>query len=145
MYRDPVRTAIVDSGFWIALLDQRDQYYEQAQRKADLLRALRYIVPWPVLYETLNTRLMRRPHLVATFARSFLKCPNAYLLDDGPYRESALEATLSAGLSGKRGLSLVDNVLRAMLMDRKVRVNCIVTFNVGDFSDLCQVRRLEII
>lgn len=139
------RIAIVDSGFWIALLDERDQHYEEAQTKADVVRSLAYILPWPILYETLNTRLMRRPHLVRSFVKSFLKRPNACVLDDAPYRDSALEATLSQDFLGKRAVSLVDAVLRQIIVDPKVKVNCIVTFNVADFSDLCKRHTLEIL
>jgi predicted nucleic acid-binding protein len=139
------KTALVDTGFWIALLDERDGHHEDALNKSRILRNLAYILPWPSLYETLNTRLVRRPDRVRQFVQSFLKRPNAVILDDCCYRDSALEKTLSDKLMRKHPLSLVDNVLREIIADKNVRLNCLFTFNVGDFADVCKRRNLEVI
>lgn len=138
-------TALVDTGFWIALLNERDRHHEDALKKSEILRNLTYILPWPTLYETLNTRLARRPNLVKKFVSGFLKRPNARIWDDGPYREAALEKTLSDEVTKRLHLSLVDNVLREIIADRNVRLSCLFTFNVGDFADVCKRRNLEMI
>jgi predicted nucleic acid-binding protein len=145
MYRKPNKTAIVDTGFWIALLDQRDKHHKAALTKSEVLRNLAYIVPWPTLYETLNTRLVRRPDIIKNFVSSFLERPNAVIFDDSRHRDSALESTPADELIRKRPLSLVDNVLREIVADRSISVNCLFTFNVGDFADVCKRRNLEII
>ena len=82
------KTALVDSGFWIAFLDERDEHYMEAQQKAETLLHLRYIFPWPILYETLRTRFVRRPLAVRKF-ESFLKRPNTTYLEDAKYRMDA--------------------------------------------------------
>jgi predicted nucleic acid-binding protein len=145
MYRRPGKTAIVDSGFWIALLDKRDKHHADAIAKSQVLHNLAYIVPWPTLYETLNTRFVRRPDMAGRFAASFLKRPNAVIFDDSRHREPALENTLSDKLIRKRPLSLVDNILREIIADKNISLNCLFTFNVGDFADICERRNLEII
>ncbi len=145
MKRSLHRRVLVDSGFWIALLDERDQHHQQAKTNVGLLRNAVYIVPWPTLYETLNTRLMRRPGLVNRFAKEFLRRSNARILDDQPYRDAALEDILSGENLGKRNFSLVDSVLRHIILDPNVEVNYLFTPNVVDFSDVCQKRYVEII
>lgn len=138
------KTAIVDSGFWIALMDERDEHYKDAQQKADVLLSLRYIVPWPTLYETLRTRFTRRPAAIRKF-EAFLKRPNARLLDDMDYKNKALEMTLGMPSREGRSLSLVDHVLRMIIGDTNIRVHCIFTFNRRDFLDVCVRRNVEII
>jgi predicted nucleic acid-binding protein len=138
------KTALVDSGFWIALLDERDQHYGEAQENAEKLLNLRYIFPWPVFYETLRTRFVRRPLAVRKF-ESFLKRPNAIYLDDAKYRTDALEITLSDGAQSGRAFSLVDNVLRMIIEDMTVRVDYVFTFNTRDFVDVCHGRPVEMI
>jgi predicted nucleic acid-binding protein len=133
--------ALVDSGFWYACLDKSDQHYKDAQTYAELILGYRYVIPWPTLYETLCTRYVRNPLLVRKF-EFFLKRPNAILLDDAPYKELALETTLS-GVG--RGYSIVDNVLRMILEDGNVRVQCLFTFNRSDFYDICYRRDIEMI
>jgi predicted nucleic acid-binding protein len=83
MYRRLRKTALVDSGFWIALLHERDSHHADALMKSGVLRNLTYIMPWPTLYETLNTRLVKRPELVRHFVQTFIKRPNAALWNDG--------------------------------------------------------------
>jgi len=138
------RIALVDSGFWIALLEERDPHHKDAQSKADALLEMKYLLPWPILYETLRTRFTRRAWLVHKF-EGFLKRPNAVILDDKKYRNDALDQTLSDASTGKRTISLVDNVLRGIIGDVSVRINCLFTFNPGDFADLCGRRQIELL
>jgi predicted nucleic acid-binding protein len=144
MSYDVNKTALVDSGFWYALLDQRDQHFEEAQQKAEKLLSLRYVIPWPILYESLCTRFVSRPLVMRKF-EAFLKRPNAVYLDDHKYKHEALERTLSMSGRGRSSLSLVDNVLRMIIDDVNVRVNCIFTFNRRDFVDVCVPRNVELI
>jgi predicted nucleic acid-binding protein len=138
------QTVLVDSGFWFALLDERDQHFYEAQSKADRILRLTYILPWPVLYETLCSRFVRRPALIAKF-EVFLKRPNAVLLDDTDYREGSLDRVLNQARDGNRTISLVDMVLRSILDDKNINVNGLVSFNVRDFSDVCRRRGIEIV
>jgi predicted nucleic acid-binding protein len=138
------KIALVDSGFWIALLEERDQHYKEAQSKADMLLGMMYLLPWPILYETLRTRFTRRPLVIHKF-EGFLKRANALILDDQKYREDALIRTLSEASTKKRTISLVDNVLRGIIGDVSVRINCLFTFNPGDFADLCGRRQIELL
>ncbi|MCA1961078.1 MAG: hypothetical protein LDL33_09790 [Desulfomonile sp.] len=138
------KVALVDSGFWIALLDKRDEHYDEAQQKAEMLLDLHHVFPWPILYETLRTRFVRRPLAVRKF-KFFLKRPGMTYLEDDKYRESALSATLSEGRPSGRVFNLVDNILRMIIADTTVRVDCVFTFNKRDFIDVCNRRGVEMI
>jgi len=139
------KTALVDTGFWIAILDERDQHHSEALNKAETVFEFRYLIfPWPILYETLGTRLVRRPLAVRKF-ESFLKRPNTIYLDDTKYRLEALEATLSDRGQARQALSLVDNLLRRIILDTSVRVDYVLTFNTGDFIDVCRRRQVEML
>ncbi len=140
----PNRTFLIDSGFWFALLDKQDPYFHDAQAREDYVRNASYLVPWPVLYETLCTRFVRRPEIVLRF-ESYLKRPNAVLIDDSPYRKDSLDRVFVEARRGTRSISLVDTVIRLILEDANVKVHGLITFNVRDYVDVCTRRRVEII
>lgn len=139
----PRRTLLVDSGFWFALFDERDQHFLDAQSKVDLVWNASYVLPWPVLYETIGTRFVRRPDTILRF-ESFLKRPNAEILDDVPYRNKSLDRVFEEARRGTRSISLVDTVMRLILDDVNIRVNGLITFNVRDYADVCMRRRIQI-
>lgn len=135
---------LVDSGFFFALFDPRDPWHTQAKSKAEWVEAFRVIVPWPILYETVNTRLARRPDRVARFER-ILRRPDTELLDDSPYRLDAYENTLARAKAQRQPASLVDSVLQAVLGDVNVRVDAMLTFNPRNFGRVCRARGVEIL
>jgi predicted nucleic acid-binding protein len=138
------RTALVDTCFWYALFKENDRYHQNARDNVDVLFNLYYIVPWPTLYETLNTTITKYPEKVLGFEK-FLKRPNAILLDDSKYKAIALEAIFTVSNTGKYSCSLVDNILRMIIEDIDVRVDCIFTFNQRDFIDICRKRKVELL
>ena len=143
MSRRP-ETILVDSGFFFALFEPRDSVHAEACSKAEWLDVFRVIVPWPILYETVNTRLARRPDRVARFER-LLRRPDTELLDDSPYRLDAFENTLARAIGRREPTSLVDSVLHAILDDVNVRVDAMLTFNHRDFERVCRSRGVEIL
>lgn len=58
---------LVDTGFFIAMYDERDAHHAEAQDKRKLLDVCAVILPWPALYETINTRFFRRRGIVARY------------------------------------------------------------------------------
>lgn len=132
---------LVDSGIWFALFDARDGNYVRASQKAAVIEDNRVILPWPIMYETLNTRLVKNP-LSLQRMRSVIKSPKTAIIDDKPYRDSAVDEMLTAALQQARSLSLVDCVLRGLLRDINVRVDAFMTFNEGDFADVCRARSI---
>jgi predicted nucleic acid-binding protein len=137
------RTAVIDTCFWIALCVSNDQYHQQALAKEELLYSLNLIVPWPCLYETLKTRFVKNPMSVRAFER-LLQRPNVELADDVKYRDAAYRETIAWALDG-RPISLVDVVIRFILNDVNIRKDCLLTFNLPDFVDVCRKRQIEIL
>lgn len=124
---------LIDTGYLYALFEEKDEHHSEALEYAEFLSDYEVIIPWPILYETVNTRFIRRP-LTIRRMEGLLKRPNITLLDDRAYKQEALDLSLS---NVGRAFSVVDNVLRLVLDDRTVRVNYLFSFNRGDFADVC--------
>ena len=80
--------------------------------------------------------------------KTYLRRSNISFLDDKLHRETALEICFSSALQSNRPLSMVDCLIRLILEDMEemnIKVNCLATFNIADFFDICQKRRVEII
>jgi hypothetical protein len=138
------RTVVVDSGYWMALFDARDEYHPQAQAKAHYIESLSVAFPWPILYETLGTRFVKNRLGMANFER-ILKRQNIHFSDDHIYRNAALENTLQESQRGTRSISLCDMMIRILLQDNGFRIDSLLTFNPKDFSDICRSARIQIL
>lgn len=144
----------VDSAFLLGLYDDRDQWHARA---TELFLAYfnntvnRLLVPWPVLYETVSTRLVRRQKNFALFERDWRVLAGhrqLVLLDDAPYRQAAIEECLYEVRGQRRGLrplSLTDRVIRRVLGETRIKVDVLITFNVVDFADVCSTLRLPLV
>ena len=135
---------LVDSGFFFALFDPRDSHHDAAIEKQEWLELLSVVMPWPILYETINTRFVRRPTTIARF-ETILRRPDTDLLDDSRYRYDAYEETLERAKRGYGARSLVDSVLCAVLADTNVQISAMLTFNDRDFAGLCASRDIELL
>ena len=131
---------LVDTGFFFAMYDERDAHHAEAQDKQSLLDVYAVILPWPVLYETINTRFSRRRGIMARF-NAVITSGNTALLDDSPYRVEAYQAVAR---NARRPMSLVDAVLRAIIEDTNVAVAAMLTFNKRDFHDVCRQHSVEL-
>lgn len=126
---------MLDSSFWIALADESDQWHSDAIATLDVIEDRLWLIPWPTLYEFINTRLMRQKEKAFGIRRK-LSGPRVHYVDDAPYRTRCLEEYMDARIF-QQPLSLVDSVMRAMLSDPQFRISCLVTFNLRDFEDVC--------
>ena len=79
---------LVDTGFLFALYEPRDEHHSKAVEKSEWLDLLPVTLPWPVLYETVNTRFSRRPATMARFD-ALVQRPGTELLDNAAYRADA--------------------------------------------------------
>jgi predicted nucleic acid-binding protein len=137
------KRALLDSGFWLGLLEPRDDHHLSALRIFRKIQKSHALVPWPTLYEVMKTRLVKDPTKVAKLDAE-LRSPGVRILDDRPYRQQAFDDCLR-DRSERRAISLVDRILRAVVRDVNVRVDAVVTFNPADFADVCRARRIELI
>jgi len=132
---------LLDTQYWIDLLCA-ERSSQDAKLDRDVERA-HVLVPWPTLYEFLNTKLSKRGERVDKL-RDLMKGAGIARIDDSPYRERALEEWL--GPEGRRRpMSLVDRVLRGIASDKRVRLDAIVSMNKGDFEDVCKLRHIELL
>lgn len=134
---------LIDSGFFFALVEPRDPYHSEALDRQYWLDMFPAVLPWPILYETINTRLVRDPDKVAQFER-LANAPETEFVDDSPYRDAAYEDVIARAKAG-HPLSLVDAILHSVITDPDIRVDAMLTFNLRDFSSVCSERRIEIL
>jgi len=133
----------VDACFLIGLYDTGDQHHTVAVRQFDALfgessRRHKMIAPWPILYECLGSRYSRDSRTSTIFNQRWsylLESDQLELLDDRLFRENAFDEHL---FDRSRPLSLVDRVLRAMIEDSKCPFDFFLTYNTGDFEDVCR-------
>ena len=144
MSRNSNHRLLVDSGFFFALFNPRDQRHEDACEKQEWLDILALVMPWPTLYETVNTRFVRQRETIARF-ESIMRAPGTEFLDDNPYRLAAYSYTIGQAKTRHHALSLVDSVLCAILDDVNVRIDAMLTFNHRDFADVCRTQNVELL
>ena len=128
---------LVDTAFWIAWLDPRDQHHLEARNKDEWLEDARIMIPWPIVYETVRTRLVRRPDRVLSFDR-LLKKAQVFFVDDSDFRADAYDLAVEYAVHRKRSISMVDMLCRLLIEDVNTRVDAVLTTNPEDFRDVCE-------
>ena len=135
---------LADTGFWIALLDEKDQHYQSAGERAPWIDVATLVMPWPVLYETLRTRLVKRPERVVRLDQQ-MKKPNVEFIEDQKYRLEAYSQTIDFSIRFRRPISMVDMVCRLLIADPEVRIDYLLTTNPKDFVDVCAKRQIQLL
>ena len=138
----------LDAGFIIGLYDERDINHENSLVLFDdLFNSTEpnvAVVVWPILYESVSTRLVKHRGQIVALERDWRKLVSTkrlQFLDDALYRDDALELCfqeLAKPPRTYRDLSLTDRVLRGVLADINVNVDGIATYNHADFVDVCR-------
>lgn len=135
---------LVDTGFWYAVFDKKDCHRNEAEGIVNKYfdnPAYEILVPFPTMYELLRTKFVKNKQALTEIKQLFLSGRITKIHDDR-YREPALDLTLS---EARRNISLVDNIIRLMLDDNEISAKGLVTFNVGDFHDVCLKNNIEIL
>lgn len=136
---------IVDSCFWIALLDNSDQYHQVANTiyQKYFNTANKIIIPFPTLYEFVNTAMAKRVERLKMFA-SIAQKSYVERESDEKYKDTALSRVLVLNeRKTHESVSLVDEILRQMILD--LPFDFLITFNEKDFSYPCKLRDVLII
>jgi predicted nucleic acid-binding protein len=115
------KNLLVDTGFWYALYDSTDSHHEDAKTLADLLDQYNLVLPWPCLYETLNTKFVKKRHWLDGFF-AYASHANTVRLSDEAYRDDALRKVFKSPIPWL-SLSLVDWVIRLALYDRNTKID----------------------
>lgn len=138
-----MKNILIDSGFWYALYNRRDAYYDKANEIFTFLELGNVIIPYPTLYETINSRFCKDRISLGEF-KSLIDRENFILLEDNDYKSDALETAFNSSLNMNRPLSLVDSIIREILSDDNLKIDYLITFNVKDFIDVCQRENITI-
>ena len=127
---------LVDTGFWYSYLGTREierhKVASDIYRYLDSMRA-RFIIPFPTLYETVNTKLLKEKKAKEStwFLKELNSNPRFVKIPDERYKDEAYKRTVT---ENKRGISLVDNILRVMMEDKvNINIDGLITFNSEDF------------
>lgn len=70
------------------------------------------------------------------------------LLDDQDFRQHAVDECLAETEKTRehyRPLSLADRVIRKMLSEVNIEIDVFITFNQGDFADVCKRFRRQLV
>lgn len=140
-----MKNVLVDSGFWFAHLGTRNDDLRPIANKIYerlVMLECNIIIPFPSLYETINTKLLKDKNKVAAdwFLQQLNQNPKFIMVYDDAYRDLAFDSTT---INRERGISLVDNILRVMMTDQHLKIDTLITFNIGDFVDVCTKCRIE--
>ncbi|NCO54003.1 MAG: hypothetical protein COS14_05115 [Bacteroidetes bacterium CG02_land_8_20_14_3_00_31_25] len=133
---------LIDSGFWYALYNERDEHYNKANELIEYLTLGNIIIPYPCLYETINTRFAKNN--LSDF-KLIIEKHSTILIEDNSYKSEALDLTFNSSIQLFKPYSLVDMVIRLMLEDETLNINYLISFNPEDFIDVCCKRRIEIL
>src|SRR5689334_6380327 len=137
----------VDSGFLIGLYDETDQYHRKAKQYFSDFFSIgpnKLVIPWPTIYEALATRMVRNRIRLGVLHKDWKYLQSHQrmtLLDDSPFRDRAIDecfAEVVKPAQHYRALSLADRVIRSILSDIDTRIDFFITFNPGDFADVCR-------
>jgi len=122
---------LIDTGFWIALYDPKENLQQAliAEKIAEEIEDENIIIPFPTLYEFINSRLSRREAKIQ-FER-ILKKTNVKLLSDQIYKETALENFFSNSKYDHTDISLVDEILKLIILDPNIKIDYIASFDNG--------------
>ena len=139
---------LVDTGVWYALCDPRDRPDDRqgVERLARALRYARVLLPWPVLYETIRTRLAKNSVALGRMESLLARLDVELVTDDG-YRNEALRLSFEMSLRKRpaRPLSMVDCLIRLILLDPRLKIDRFATYNERDFHDVCEARVIEMV
>ena len=122
---------LIDSCYWIALLDEgmHVQQKKQADIIADLIQHHNLIIPFPTLYEFINSILSRRDQRFKL--ENILKKSNVQRISDEKYKEEALDSFFNNSRYYTNDNSLVDEIIKLMLKDDNLKIDYLVTFDQG--------------
>lgn len=139
---------LVDANYWIALINDNDQYNEKALNIHKNFNKFSLFIPWPILYETLGTKTVRSHQRVRILER-LLSGKNIEYIDDSPYRKSALKKLYLNAWRQIKPVSMADMVISEIISDKRIKIGYLITFDEDairyEFELICRKRSIEIV
>ncbi len=127
-----MKTLIIDTCFWIALYDPENNLDRQDEVEViiDCVSGYQVLIPFPTLYEFLNSKFSRRGHSIQL--KLELSKPNIIMIDDTAYKERALSKFFEKTQYKKReDVSLVDEIIKEMIDDVYLKTDFLITFDTA--------------
>lgn len=123
---------LTDTGFWRALVDVKDQHHTEAIMQMDIITANKHtlLIPWPIMYETLKTKFVKNAIHLLRFKNALEQLKTEFI-DDSKWRKSCMEVIFD---NHYNNASLVDLILVAMIEDKSIHIDFLITYNERDFS-----------
>ncbi len=144
MISRPIKYILVDTGFWIALIGASDQKerIEKAQEYYEAIKHKTVIFPWPTYYELLRDKFFKHTYNIEKFKKAArgLKIQRIY---DDDFRDEALKITMNES-TAKNKISLFDNIIKLIILNKNIKTDALVTFNRSDFNEICSKNSVEI-
>lgn len=122
---------IIDTCFWIALYNPE----KHVERKDDIdfitefIEDEEIIIPFPSLYEFLNSRFSRRND--ALHFQKLLAKPNYIKFDDNPYKDTALISFFEKAINEYNDVSLVDEIIKEIIATETPKIDYLISFDEG--------------
>lgn len=138
------KNILTDTGFWIGYCNLKDRYTKNCNELMTEIRNDKLFIPWPVLYETVGTRLTRRFESMQRFKDKLDALDNDCFISDVEFRDDAFIFCKEQALKKGGHFSLVDSVIRMIIESRKYNINRLFTVD-SDFDDLQYTYGIEII
>lgn len=136
---------IADSCFWFSLCDPSESDHTEIVSMMDTIRTRGchiIVVPHPVLYETLCSRMVKKPDQVVSLTR-YLSYTQK--ISDSEYIEEAYRLVEQQATMNNGTASMVDIVIKLIANDPRNNVAAILTKNSRDFSVFCEKRGIPMV
>lgn len=119
---------MIDSCFWIALYnpEKHPEKIHEVEAIAELIEDYEIIIPFPSLYEFLNSRFSRKND--AYHFKKLISRSNYIKLDDTPFKEKAFENFFYKAMNDYQDVSLVDEIMKEII-DSDIKIDYIITFD----------------
>lgn len=99
------------------------------------------------MFETLSQRMVDNVQAMTRLEQIFLKNSdvNVVYVSDKNYRDVSLIECMNDRQNIERHLSFVDTIIRNMVKSKNIRKDALISFNDGDFRDVCTQNRVDLI
>lgn len=139
---------LCDSCFIISLADNTESMHKISCAYLQTHKAGHYyLIPYPSMFETLSQRMVDNTQAMVRLEQLFLKNPeiNIVYISDRTYRDVSLTECMNDPQNIERHLSFVDTIIRNMIKSKNIRKDALISFNSGDFRDVCTQNRVDLI
>lgn len=122
---------LIDTCFWIALYnpDKHADKTDEVDTIIDLIDGHEIIIPFPSLYEFLNSKFSRKNDALNFQKR--ISRPDYLKLDDSEFKDLALESFFEKAVNEFNDVSLVDEIMKNIMSSKNYKIDYLISFDEG--------------